>query len=65
VKLVSTHNECGDITTLLADYAKQNSKRETLTTAVVKMYEAEITKLKGDVCVHEPIICESESQNQN
>ena len=53
VKLVFIHNECGDITKLLADYAKQNSKRETLTTAVVKMYEAEITKLKGDVCVNQ------------
>ena len=53
VKLVSTHNYSGDITKLLADYAKQNSKRETLTTAVVKMYEAEVTKLKGDVYVNQ------------
>ena len=53
MKLVSTHNECGDITKLLADYAKQNSKRETLTTAVVTMYEAEITKLKEDVYVNQ------------
>lgn len=52
-RLFSTHNEGSDITILLAEYAKENSKREALITALVKMYEEEITKLKRDVSVDE------------
>ena len=48
-RLIATHNEGSDITTLLAQYTKKIGDKDALIAAIVTAYEAEITKLKdGD-----------------
>ena len=47
--IVSMYNEGGDISGLLADYAKESQKREGHTNNVVKMFKEEIKKLKHNV----------------
>ena len=47
--IVSTYNEGGDISGLLADYAKQSQKREGHINNVINMFKEDIKKLKDNV----------------
>ena len=45
-RLVSSHNERSDISGLLAEYTKGNSKKDTLIAAIVTTYQMEIVRQK-------------------
>jgi hypothetical protein len=43
------YNEGDDVTSLLAEYTRENSRRDNYMNILVNMYEAEIQTLKGDI----------------
>ena len=49
IRLNSTYNKGDDICSLLAEYTRENSRRDNYINILVNMYEAEIQKLKQDI----------------
>ena len=49
IRLNSTYNKGDDISSLLAEYTRENTRRGNYINILVNMYEAEIQKLKQDV----------------
>lgn len=49
IRLNSTYNKGDDISSLLAEYTRENTRRDNYINILVNMYEAEIQKLKQDV----------------
>ena len=49
IRLNSTYNKGDDISSLLAEYTRENTRRDSYINILVNMYEAEIQKLKQDV----------------
>lgn len=47
--LVSTYNDGGDISALLAEYARESQTRDRHVKTLVKMYEVDVMKLKSDI----------------
>jgi hypothetical protein len=48
-RLKSAYNKGDDITNLLAEYTRENSRKDNYINILVNMYEAEIQKLKEDI----------------
>ena len=49
IRLNSTYNKGDDISSLLAEYTRENTRRDNYINILVNMYETEIQKLKGCV----------------
>jgi hypothetical protein len=46
--IISTNNDGGDVSRMLMEYARENTQRENHMSTLIKLYEAEIMRLKSD-----------------